>query len=160
MRFKKTIVPLLLMATIIIASCKENASYSISDKNVYYLSDTSNVIKDYRNDTIAIYFISYFDHDTVQIYVNDDLLTKKVISTSAIGGSALLEKIGSIRQVKRIGIKLNNNEIVGIRCDKNNQLFIINLDKKKNYDCYGSYFISCRPIIGWSLPLAIVFHKA
>ena len=106
-------------------SCIENPSSPFTKENVFYLNDTISSEIDLRNDTVVIYFISSFKKDTVQIFVNDRFYSKDIISTINQIGTARLVVLGSVKDVKKVRIKFNENKIVTIKCDHTNQLFLV-----------------------------------
>ncbi len=108
-----------------IIACERDKSNSINTI-ITYISDTTSIHNDKRNDTVAIYFISFFDQDTVEIYVNGSFFSKQIISTDEMVGSAFLLQIGPSKKVKKIGVKINRKNIITLNCDMNNQLFLVN----------------------------------
>jgi hypothetical protein len=111
---------------IIFASCnnKKRSEYIIQ---LRYLDDNSIITKDLRNDFVALDFLNFFSNDSLKIKVNSAKFLETTITTSEITGSALTLKVGSLRNVKQISIQLNSGEWAIIKCDKNNQLFTIQL---------------------------------
>lgn len=116
---------LFVACTTFIVSCGRERSNSFNT-TVSYISDTTVIQNDNRNDTVAIYFISFFDQDSVEIYVNGSFFSKQIISTDEMVGSAFLLKVGPYKKVKKIGVRINRKNTITFNCDKSNQLFLVN----------------------------------
>ena len=112
-------------------SCYDKPHNSFTEKNVIYLSEINNYKIDLRNDTVALYFLTSFKKDTISLFLNDFFITKKIISTDEVDGTALLLELGAVSNIQKIGLKFNNNKTISFICDKDNQLFIINCDSNK-----------------------------
>ena len=105
-------------------------SYSCQTKNrplniIYEPLEVDDCQKDLRKGNVAICFTSGFDNEPLFLYKNDSLLEKLKLTTSCIIGLAGYIEVGSIEQVKTIGLKCINSELKLMECNTENQRLVV-----------------------------------
>jgi hypothetical protein len=90
------------------------------------------------NDTIVILFDCCYKNDIVELYVNNKLFQKKIITTSDITGCADLFITKKHQNINKLGIRINEGKLINFSIDyyyyviaryKNDSLSIILQDK-------------------------------
>lgn len=64
------------------------------------------------NDTIVILFDCCYENDIVELYVNNRLFQKKIITTSDITGCADLFITKKYQNINKLGIRINEGKLV------------------------------------------------
>ena len=106
-------------------SCIKQKRREYHVKIQYFNCKHDTAFIDRRNGIVAFDFLGLFKNDTLTICVNNKRLIKEVLNTDEVTGSALLVEIDSLKNIKEIRLKINNEKEAIIQCDHDNQLFIV-----------------------------------
>lgn len=120
----KVIIIIFLLLDVVV-SCKHQYTNSNYHVKIQYTPDVNNNSIDLRNGIVALTFVSYFKEDTLSLEVNNKKKFEEVLTTNEVTGSALTLKVDTLKNVKRIGIRINRGQKAIIKCNEENQLFLI-----------------------------------
>lgn len=121
----RKIVILLILVVLTFASCniKKEQNYHVK---VEYCGDfNKEEVVDRRNGFVVFDFLGFFKNDSLTIKVNNRRFIREVLNTNEITGNALLVEIDSLKNVKEISLRINNTKETTVRCDPDNQLFVV-----------------------------------
>ena len=123
-----------ILKQIFIILCVLNISCSLQreghlPKFIYNSLEVDDCQKDLRKGNVAIYFTSGFNNDVLFLYKNDSLLEKLKLTTSCTSDLAGYIEVGSIEQVKTIGLKIAKSDLKRIECNSANQIFLVSKSK-------------------------------
>ena len=120
----KTLI-LLIVIVLTLINCARLERHNYQVEIHYYNNTHETTFIDKRNGIVAFDFIGLFKSDTLTILVNNKRLIKEVLNTDEVTGSALLVELDSLKNIKEIRLKINNEKEAIIHCDYDNQLFIV-----------------------------------
>lgn len=118
------IILLSIFILLLFSGCK-NRSDNYYHVKVQYYKGKADTFIDKRNGIVAFEFLNYFKNDTLVLDINNQRFIKEVLTTDEITGNALLIEVDSLKNVDEVSIELNSKNKTVIKCNNENQLFVV-----------------------------------
>ena len=92
---------------------------------IQYFKGKPDSLIDKRNGIVAFEFLNYFKSDTLILSIDNKRFIKEVLTTDEVTGNALLIEVDSLKNIEEVSIVLNSKNKTVVKCNNENQLFIV-----------------------------------
>lgn len=127
-RFFQRIILLSVFTILLPSGCKDRSDND--HVKVQYYKGKADPFNDKRNGIVAFEFLNYFKNDTLILSINNQKFIKEILTTDEVTGNALLIEVDSLKNIDEVKLVLNSKNKTVIKCNNENQLFVVT--KKDN----------------------------